>query len=43
MVTDLFGKPIGGCPEFKLNLQQKRQATLLCYREWLIHASARSG
>jgi hypothetical protein len=30
MATDLFGKPIGGMrPEFKLNLQQKRQATLL--------------
>jgi hypothetical protein len=31
MATDLFGKPIGGGsqPEFKLNLQQKRQATLL--------------
>jgi hypothetical protein len=29
MATDLFGKPIGGRPEFKLNLQQKRQAALL--------------
>lgn len=29
MATDLFGKPIGGYPEFKLTLQQKRQATLL--------------
>ena len=29
MATDLFGKPVGGYPEFKLNLQQKRQATLL--------------
>jgi hypothetical protein len=29
MATDLLGKPIGGAAEFKLNLQQKRQATLL--------------
>jgi hypothetical protein len=29
MATDLFGKPVGGYPEFKLNVQQKRQATLL--------------
>ncbi len=29
MATDLFGKPIGGYPEFKLSLQQKRQVTLL--------------
>ena len=29
MAIDLFGKPVGGFPEFKLNLQQKRQATLL--------------
>lgn len=29
MATDLFGKPVSGYPEFKLNLQQKRQATLL--------------
>jgi hypothetical protein len=29
MATDLFGKPVGGHPELTLNLQQRRQATLL--------------
>ncbi len=29
MATDLFDKPVGGYPAFTLNLQQKRQATLL--------------
>jgi hypothetical protein len=29
MSTDLFGQPIGGNPQRKLSLQQKRQATLL--------------
>jgi hypothetical protein len=29
MSTDLFGQPIGGHPQYKLSLQQKRQATLL--------------
>ncbi len=29
MATDLFGKPIGGYPQYRLSLQQKRQATLL--------------
>jgi hypothetical protein len=29
MATDLFGKPVGATPEYRLNLQQKRQATLL--------------
>jgi hypothetical protein len=31
MTHDLLGRPIGKPPEFKLNLQQKRQATLLYY------------
>ena len=38
MTTDLFGKPLGGYPEYKLSLQQKRQATLLYHwtsREYL--------
>ncbi len=29
MATDLFGKPIGGYPQFQLDLWQKRQAALL--------------
>lgn len=29
MTTDLFGRPLEPAPEFKLNLWQKRQATLL--------------
>ena len=29
MATDLFGKPLSGYPEMTLNIQQKRQATLL--------------
>lgn len=38
MTTDLFGKPLGGYPEYQLSLQQKRQATLLYHwtsREYL--------